>query len=342
MTRLRRSTKQKTAGEGSRRLQPPEFGGDAGWLVDGQLLFNGQMQRQVQKRIGLGRFGRVIAAERRLDAVEQRESALVVLEAPENEPQMMIRGQVARLQRERLLVGLERAVQVGEAAAGLLRQDLEGCDVPDLHARLHPGLGPSREHHGRAEQQHTEIHGVAHMGVDAVRDERRIGALIRDQYPECFLGHLPVYLSHEISPKAGEYRRSMTVVIDAYLRDLSESHLLRLADDLRQRGYQRPLFVAKNTGGLSSLSRSQALHLLGSSPSATVIGADYLGGLMGESNIIISDMGGTSFDVGLVVEGALPRATRPRCRACSTPARPTSARSRADICLGILNCPATT
>jgi N-methylhydantoinase A len=133
--------------------------------------------------------------------------------------------------------------------------------------------------------------------------EDRIGALIREQYPECFLGHLPVYLSHEISPKAGEYRRSMTVVIDAYLRDLSESHLLRLADDLRQRGYRRPLFVAKNTGGLSSLSRSQALHLLGSSPSATVIGADYLGGVMGEKNIMISDMGGTSFDVGLVIQG---------------------------------------
>jgi N-methylhydantoinase A len=133
--------------------------------------------------------------------------------------------------------------------------------------------------------------------------EARIGALIREQYPECFLGHLPVYLSHQISPKAGEYRRSMTVIIDAYLRDLSESHLLRLADDLRHRGYSRPLFVAKNTGGLSSMSRSQALHLLGSSPSATVIGADYLGRLMNERNIIISDMGGTSFDVGLVIEG---------------------------------------
>ena len=133
--------------------------------------------------------------------------------------------------------------------------------------------------------------------------EVRIGALIREQYPECFLGHLPVYLSHEISPKAGEYRRSMTVIIDAYLRDLTESHLLRLADDLRHRGYSRPLFVAKNTGGLSSLSRSQALHLLGSSPSATVIGADHIGRLMNERNIIVSDMGGTSFDVGLVIEG---------------------------------------
>jgi N-methylhydantoinase A len=133
--------------------------------------------------------------------------------------------------------------------------------------------------------------------------EDRIGAIIREHYPECFLGHLPVYLSHEISPKVGEYRRSMTVIIDAYLREVTEGHLLRLGDDVRRRGYRRPLFVAKNTGGLSSLSRSQALHLLGSSPSATVIGADHIGQAIGVKNVIISDMGGTSFDVGLVVEG---------------------------------------
>ncbi len=133
--------------------------------------------------------------------------------------------------------------------------------------------------------------------------ENRIGALIAEQFPECYLGHMPVFLSHQISPKAGEYRRSMTVIIDAYLRDLTEGHLLRLTDDLRGIGYRRPVFVAKNTGGLSSLSRSQALHLLGSSPAASVIGSDRLGALVGAPNVIVSDMGGTSFDVGLVVEG---------------------------------------
>ena len=95
----------------------------------------------------------------------------------------------------------------------------------------------------------------------------------------------------------------LRVIIDAYLRDLTESHVLRLADELRDFGYNRPIFVAKNTGGLSSLSRSQALHLLGSSPASTVIGSDYIGKTIGNANIIVSDMGGTSFDVGLVVEG---------------------------------------
>ena len=133
--------------------------------------------------------------------------------------------------------------------------------------------------------------------------ERRIREIIFEQYPECYLGHMPVYLSSEISPNSGEYRRSMTVIIDAYLAELTAEHLLRLTEDLRDLGYRRPFFVAKNTGGLSSLSRSQALHLLGSSPAATVVGAEHIGKLIGESNIIVSDMGGTSFDAGLVVEG---------------------------------------
>lgn len=132
--------------------------------------------------------------------------------------------------------------------------------------------------------------------------ELRIAEIIREHYPECYLGHLPIYLSHDISPKTGEYRRSMTAIIDAYLRDLSEGHMLRLIDELRREGYRRPLFVAKNTGGLSSVSRTQALHLLGSSPAATVIGSGNIGKVIGADNIIISDMGGTSFDVGLVVK----------------------------------------
>jgi N-methylhydantoinase A/acetophenone carboxylase len=168
---------------------------------------------------------------------------------------------------------------------------------------------PMRDEDVRNQVQHLVDQGVRGFVVVLLNSyvnpahERRIGEIIAEQYPECYLGHMPVYLSHQISPKSGEYRRSMTVIIDAYLRDLTEGHVLRLSDDLREVGYRRPVFVAKNTGGLSSLSRSQALHLLGSSPAATVIGSDYLGNLIGCPNVVVSDMGGTSFDVGLVVEG---------------------------------------
>lgn len=133
--------------------------------------------------------------------------------------------------------------------------------------------------------------------------EQRIRELIREQYPEPYLGHMPVFLSSEISPQIGEYRRTMTLVLDAFLRVETEQHLLRLTEDLREAGYRKPFFVAKNTGGISSLSRTQPLHLYGSSPAASVLGGDYIGQQIGRANVLITDMGGTSFDVGLVVQG---------------------------------------
>ena len=168
---------------------------------------------------------------------------------------------------------------------------------------------PARDDDIRAKVQYLVDQGVRGFVVVLLNSfvnpvhEKRVAEIILEQYPETCLGHMPIYLSHEISPKLGEYRRSMTVLLDAYLREVTEEHLVRLSGDLRDAGYRRPFFVAKNTGGLSSLSRSQALHLFGSSPAATVVGADHVGRMIGCRNIIVSDMGGTSFDVGIVVEG---------------------------------------
>ncbi len=168
---------------------------------------------------------------------------------------------------------------------------------------------PIRDSEIRAKVQYLVDQGVRGFVVVLLNSfinpvhERRIGEIIAEQFPETCLGHMPVYLSYEISPKLGEYRRAMTVLLDAYLREVTEDHLVRLSDELRDGGYHRPVFVAKNTGGLSSLSRSQALHLFGSSPAATVVGADHIGSMIGIRNILVSDMGGTSFDVGVVMEG---------------------------------------
>ena len=168
---------------------------------------------------------------------------------------------------------------------------------------------PIREAEIRAKVQYLVDQGVRGFVVVLLNSfvnpahEKLIGQIITEQFPETTLGHMPVYLSHQISPKMGEYRRSMTVLLDAYLREVTEEHLVRLSDELRDGGYHRPVFVAKNTGGLSSLSRSQALHLFGSSPAATVVGADHVSKMIGCKNVLVSDMGGTSFDVGVVVEG---------------------------------------
>ena len=132
--------------------------------------------------------------------------------------------------------------------------------------------------------------------------EERVRDLIHEEYPEVYLGRMPVFLSHEVSPQMGEYRRSLTTIIDAYLRVNTEEHILEIGNDLLDMGYRKPLFLAKCTGGISSVSRTRPIHLLGSGPVAGVFGARALAETYGLRNVLLTDMGGTSFDAGLVVE----------------------------------------
>ena len=133
--------------------------------------------------------------------------------------------------------------------------------------------------------------------------EQRIRDLIRAQYPDVYLGHMPVFLSSELSPQMGEYRRTMTCILDAFLRLETEEHLVALQDDLRTSGYSQPLLIAKCTGGASSTSRTRPIHLFGSGPVSGIVGAAALASHYELPNVFLTDMGGTSFDLGLVLEG---------------------------------------
>lgn len=133
--------------------------------------------------------------------------------------------------------------------------------------------------------------------------EQRIRELIRAQYPEVYLGNMPVFLSSELSPQMGEYRRTMTCILDAFLRLETEDHLVALQDDVRAAGYDKPLLIAKCTGGASSTSRTRPIHLFGSGPVAGIVGAAAIAKQYRLPNVFLTDMGGTSFDLGLVLEG---------------------------------------
>jgi N-methylhydantoinase A len=133
--------------------------------------------------------------------------------------------------------------------------------------------------------------------------ELLVRQVIRDNYPESYLGRAPVLLSCEVAPKLDEYRRTVTTVLSAFLATATEEHLLDLGDRLRELGYRRPLLLARNIGGVASPSRTTALHLLGAGAVAGLSGAALLARRYDLANVIAADMGGTTFDVGLIVEG---------------------------------------
>jgi N-methylhydantoinase A/acetophenone carboxylase len=127
--------------------------------------------------------------------------------------------------------------------------------------------------------------------------------VIRELYPNIYLGSAPVLLSAEVAPKLDEYRRMVTTVLAAFLATETEQHILDLSDRLGALGHRRPLLLARNIGGVASPSRTTALHLCGAGAVAGLSGARHLAQRYGLGNIVAADVGGTTFDIGLLVEG---------------------------------------
>lgn len=135
--------------------------------------------------------------------------------------------------------------------------------------------------------------------------ERMIRQIIEEEYPEDYLGAMPVTLSSEVSPKQGEYTRTMTSVVNAYIHGLMADELTRLGNELRDEGFHRPLILVHNTGGTKKVSRTKAVFTHNAGPVAGMYGATELGRVTDCANIVFTDMGGTSFDIGVIAGGVL-------------------------------------
>jgi N-methylhydantoinase A len=135
--------------------------------------------------------------------------------------------------------------------------------------------------------------------------EQMIKEIIEEEYPEDYLGSMPVILSSDISPKSGEYTRTMTTVVNGYIHGVMADEMNKLGNELRDGGYKKPLTLVHNTGGTKKSSRTRAVLTHNAGPVAGLHGSAVLGSLTGDKNIVFTDMGGTSFDIGLIEGGEI-------------------------------------
>jgi N-methylhydantoinase A len=115
----------------------------------------------------------------------------------------------------------------------------------------------------------------------------------------------PVSLSHRIAREWREYERTSSTVLDAYTSPIVRRYLDRLEGELRDRGLHEPLHVMQSSGGIVTArsAREHSLQTLLSGPVGGTTGGVALARMLGRPNLICVDMGGTSFDVSLVVDG---------------------------------------
>ena len=124
--------------------------------------------------------------------------------------------------------------------------------------------------------------------------------IIKDLWPNDFIS-----LSHEILPEVGEFERVSTTAINAYLQPLLDKYLKRVETQLQSSGYRRSFRVMQSNGGALSVDNTirHACRSVLSGPAGGVIAAAWIGREAGVKHIISADMGGTSFDVALIVDG---------------------------------------
>ncbi|HEY7819305.1 MAG TPA: hydantoinase/oxoprolinase family protein, partial [Vicinamibacteria bacterium] len=138
--------------------------------------------------------------------------------------------------------------------------------------------------------------------------ERRIRKLVKERYPR-----LEVALSSDVLPTFREYERASTTVMAAYLAPLVSGYVEHLERELDSRSGEASLFIMQSSGGIlpGEGARARPVEMLNSGPAAGVIAAVRIAELLGDSDLITLDVGGTSADMCLV-DGGVPEVTAER------------------------------
>ncbi|PLR78613.1 hypothetical protein CU633_05145 [Bacillus sp. V3-13] len=132
------------------------------------------------------------------------------------------------------------------------------------------------------------------------KHEERVKEIIQELDPSVF-----VTCGHEVSKTLGEYERTVAAVINAYVGPVTSKYLEEIKSSLQDKGVRAPLLIMQCHGGMIPLERSKQLPVqtIGSGPVGGLMGCVKIMKELGISNLIATDMGGTSFDIGLIKNG---------------------------------------
>jgi N-methylhydantoinase A len=170
--------------------------------------------------------------------------------------------------------------------------------------RIETPLDPASLAAAIAELGRAEVEAIAVCYLHAWRDdrhERATAEALRAALPSAY-----VSLSSAVFPQIKEYERVCTTVVNAYVGPALERYLGRLAARLGEAGYRGPVLIIQSHGGVATIADSVRLAAGGvlSGPAGGVAGSRHAARLIGQPDLILFDMGGTSTDISLVVGGA--------------------------------------
>ncbi|MCF3944132.1 hydantoinase/oxoprolinase family protein [Oceanobacillus alkalisoli] len=157
----------------------------------------------------------------------------------------------------------------------------------------------------------TAINELKEQGVESIvvgllfsyinpEHEERIVELIKEEYPEAFITN-----SSDISPQYREFERFTTASINGFIGPKVKSYINKLSSRLKEINMKADLHIMCSNGGVGTPESvaSKPVNTLVSGPAAGVLGGAFAGSLSNKNNLITFDIGGTSADIGIVMEG---------------------------------------
>ena len=199
------------------------------------------------------------------------------------------------------------------------------CERMRADGRIETPLDQASLDRAIAALEGERVEAVAVCYLHSWRDpghERATREAVRRALPGAY-----VALSSDVLPQIKEFERVSTTVVNAYVGPVLSRYLDELERRLAEAGYAGPTLIIQSHGGVAPIDESGRLAAgaVLSGPAGGVAGSVYAARLLGEGNLIPFDMGGTSTDIALIVEG------RPSLAAARRVAGQTIALSSLDI-----------
>jgi N-methylhydantoinase A len=204
----------------------------------------------------------------------------VVGEPPENVLRITRTSKPAPLvPRERIRGVTERVDSTGQVVVGLDGDEVEAC------ARELAEAG-------------CEAFAICFLwSTQNPEHEQRARDIVKRVAPDAF-----VTVSSELSSAVGEYERTVAAVVNAFVGPRTSGYLQKLEERLGELGFRQGLMLMQCNGGMVPLEdgSDRPILTIGSGPVGGMVGTQRLAAELGIRNVIATDMGGTSFDVGII------------------------------------------
>jgi N-methylhydantoinase A len=177
------------------------------------------------------------------------------------------------------------------------------------------------DHHGEPivpltrEEAERAVGRLVDLGVESIAisllwshenpaHERLLEAVIRDRAPEVYVSS-----SHTVAPVLGEYERTATTAVNAYVGPAVVDYLNGLDAQLSGMGLREPVMIVQADGGVVRADKATPVATIESGPAAGMVAVREVARNTDRRNVIATDVGGTTFKVGLLVDGEWTYAT---------------------------------